>query len=154
MSAVDRASAAVSIVRVCQRLYERGLVAGPDGNVSVRLDNGSILVTPSGLSKVDVTAADLVAVDLEGTVLAGTRPPSSEMMCRRRAGGWVTEVSAGTGWVHLQAGDVGQVEVLGSGRALTLRQAQALALGKAEPTGTGSERGARRAVREQEQDKE
>ena len=29
-----------AIVRVCRRLYERGLVAGPDGNVSVRLADG------------------------------------------------------------------------------------------------------------------
>ena len=39
---------------MCRRLYERGLVAGPDGNVSVRLSDGSILVTPAGVSKVDV----------------------------------------------------------------------------------------------------
>ena len=36
----------MAIARVCRRLYERGLVAGPDGNVSVRLSDGSILVTP------------------------------------------------------------------------------------------------------------
>jgi len=43
------------IVRVCKRLYERGLIAGPDGNVSVRLPGDRVLVTPSGMSKVDVT---------------------------------------------------------------------------------------------------
>jgi L-fuculose-phosphate aldolase len=79
-----RESAAVAIVRVCRRLYERGLVAGPDGNVSVRLPNGSILVTPSGMSKVDVEVGDLVVVDTSGTVLEGGRRPSSELRMHLR----------------------------------------------------------------------
>ena len=58
----ERAAAAAAIVRVCRRLYERGLVAGADGNVSVRLTPDVILVTPSGLSKVDVTPEDLADV--------------------------------------------------------------------------------------------
>ena len=67
------------IVLVCRRLYERGLVAGPDGNVSVRQEDGSILVTPSGLSKVDVTPDDLVVVTLDGRVREGRHAPSSEL---------------------------------------------------------------------------
>lgn len=69
----------MAIARVCRRLYERGLVAGPDGNVSVRLADGSILVTPSGVSKVDVTPEDLVRVGVDGAVLDGRRAPSSEL---------------------------------------------------------------------------
>ena len=49
------------IVVVCRRLYERGLIAGGDGNVSVRLSSSSILVTPAGVSKVDVRPEDLIA---------------------------------------------------------------------------------------------
>ena len=67
------------VILVCRRLYERGLVAGPDGNVSVRQEDGSILVTPSGLSKVDVTPEDLVVVTLDGRVLEGRHAPSSEL---------------------------------------------------------------------------
>lgn len=74
----ERQRAAADIVRVCRRLYERGLVAGPDGNVSVRLADGSILVTPSGMSKVDVMPDDLVLISDAGAVLDGTRSPSSE----------------------------------------------------------------------------
>ena len=62
----SRAAAAREIVVVCRRLYERGLIAGPDGNVSVRLGPEHILVTPAGLSKVDVGAADLVQIGLGG----------------------------------------------------------------------------------------
>ena len=80
-----RAAAAASIVRVCRRLYKRGLIAGPDGNVSVRLGDGTILATPSGMSKVDVEATDLVRVDASGNVLDGPRPPSSELRVHLRA---------------------------------------------------------------------
>ena len=72
------------IVLVCRRLYERGLVAGSDGNVSVRQEDGSILVTPSGLSKVDVTPDDLVVVTLDGRVLEGRHAPSSELRMHLR----------------------------------------------------------------------
>jgi L-fuculose-phosphate aldolase len=68
-----------AIVRVCRRLYERGLIAGPDGNVSVRLGDDRLLVTPSGMSKVDVNEDDLVVVSTEGRPVAGTRRPSSEL---------------------------------------------------------------------------
>jgi L-fuculose-phosphate aldolase len=81
---MERAAAAAAIVGVCRRLYERGLVAGPDGNVSVRLKNGDVLVTPAGgLSKVDMREDDLVLVDAAGSS-HGTRPPSSELAMHRR----------------------------------------------------------------------
>lgn len=84
MTADEQAIAAAGIVRVCRRLYERGLVAGPDGNVSVRLSGDTILVTPAGLSKVDVTPEDLVVVSLTGERLQGRRPPSSELKMHLR----------------------------------------------------------------------
>lgn len=73
-----------AIVRVCRRLYERGLIAGPDGNVSLRLANGDILVTPAGLSKVDVTEDDLVVVDAKSGDARGSHAPSSEFAMHRR----------------------------------------------------------------------
>jgi L-fuculose-phosphate aldolase len=78
-AAEDRARAAAGIVRVCRRLYDRGLIAGPDGNVSVRLLDGSVLATPAGMSKVDVRDEDLVTVALNGAVVSGARAPSSEL---------------------------------------------------------------------------
>ena len=72
------------IVLVCRRLWERGLIAGPDGNVSVRLAQDRILVTPAGMSKVDVRAADLVEVQLDGRRARGTRRPSSELAVHLR----------------------------------------------------------------------
>lgn len=80
----SRAGAGANIVRVCRRLYERGLIAGPDGNVSVRLLDGTILVTPSGMSKVDVSDEDLVMVDLEGRLRTHARAPSTELQMHLR----------------------------------------------------------------------
>jgi L-fuculose-phosphate aldolase len=78
-------AAARRIVRCCRRLWEAGLVAGADGNVSVRLAPDRILVTPRGRLKAELTAADLVQVDLDGRVTGrrsgpqGYRLPTTEL---------------------------------------------------------------------------
>jgi len=76
---MDREELAEDIVAVCSRLYARGLIAGQDGNVSVRLPGGNILVTPAGLSKVDVTAKDLVELTPDGTLVTPGTSASSEV---------------------------------------------------------------------------
>ena len=80
----DLSLAATAIVRVCRRLYDKGLIAGPDGNVSVRLADGTVLATPKGMSKVDVREGDLVTVAGDGSVVAGSRAPSSELRMHLR----------------------------------------------------------------------
>ena len=70
---------------VCRRLWERGLVSGQDGNVSVRLPNDRILVTPAGFSKVDVGPGDLVVLALDGTHVSGSHAASSEIAVHLRA---------------------------------------------------------------------
>jgi len=85
---VSRQRIAEEIVAVCGRLYDRGLIAGQDGNVSVRLASGHILVTPAGLSKVDVTAETLVELTPEGRRVTDGLAPSSEVgmhLCIYRA---------------------------------------------------------------------
>ncbi|HVX40890.1 MAG TPA: class II aldolase/adducin family protein [Gemmatimonadaceae bacterium] len=82
--AEERNTAAAEIVRVCRRLHERGLVAGPDGNVSARLSDGSVLVTPSGASKVDVGVDDLVRVSASGERLDARGAASSELRMHLR----------------------------------------------------------------------
>ena len=62
-----------------QMLHQRGYVAATDGNLSVRLDEKRILVTPTSMSKGMLRAADMVVVDLEGRLLAGSRNVSSEI---------------------------------------------------------------------------
>jgi len=66
------------IIEAGRRLYLRGLVAGREGNISVRLPQGHILITPRGLSKGFLQEGDLVIIDTEGRVVSGDREPSSE----------------------------------------------------------------------------
>jgi L-fuculose-phosphate aldolase len=75
----SRAAVARQIVRCCRRLWEAGLIAGADGNVSVRLGPDRVLVTPSGLLKCDLGPTDLVEVNLAGDHRRGSRRASSEL---------------------------------------------------------------------------
>lgn len=63
---------------VCHLLYQRGYAVSNDGNVSLRVGQEHILITPSGVGKGRMTAEMLVLCDLEGNVLEGDRYPSSE----------------------------------------------------------------------------
>ncbi|MBI5533569.1 MAG: class II aldolase/adducin family protein [Deltaproteobacteria bacterium] len=68
------------IVDVCKRIYEHGWFAATDGNVSIRLDDGRILATPTGVHKgLRMTEDDLIVVDASGKRVAGARDASSEM---------------------------------------------------------------------------
>src|SRR5271156_1260701 len=62
-----------------QMLHQRGYVAATDGNLSVRLDDDRVIVTPTGMSKSMLRASDMVVVDLEGRLLAGNCNVSSEL---------------------------------------------------------------------------
>lgn len=78
------------IVAVCQRLYQRGFIAGTEGNVSVRLAPDRVWITPSGCHKGMIRAEDLLLIDASGNVCLGQGRPSSEtpmhlMLYRRRA---------------------------------------------------------------------
>jgi L-fuculose-phosphate aldolase len=67
-----------AVALVCRRLHERGLIAGQDGNVSLRVGPDRVLVTPAGLCKVDVRPADLVELTLAGAPAAGSGAASSD----------------------------------------------------------------------------
>jgi L-fuculose-phosphate aldolase len=67
------------LVRYGRALHQRGFVAATDGNLSVRLDDRRILVTPTAMSKGMMRPSDLVIVDLEGRRLSGRRNVSSEI---------------------------------------------------------------------------
>jgi L-fuculose-phosphate aldolase len=69
----------LAIVQYGRMLYENGFVAATDGNLSVRLDDKRLLVTPTCISKGRMRASDMVIVDMEGKRLAGKRRVSSEL---------------------------------------------------------------------------
>jgi len=68
-----------ALVAACCALAERGLLAGQDGNLSVRLDADRVLVTPAGFAKGALGADDLVEVSADGTHLAGRNQATSEL---------------------------------------------------------------------------
>lgn len=76
---VDEAAARADILRIGLFLHQKSLVAASDGNISVRLEGGRILATPTSMSKGLMQADDLVITDLDGRKLEGKRNPSSEM---------------------------------------------------------------------------
>ena len=65
------------ITMVIGRIYRRGLTTTSGGNISILDDNGDIWVTPSAVDKGSLTAADIVCVKADGTVV-GRHKPSSE----------------------------------------------------------------------------
>jgi L-fuculose-phosphate aldolase len=67
------------IVEVGRRMYARGYTASNDGNISVRLDAGRLLMTPKSVCKGFMDPAMMCITDLDGRKLAGERDPSSEM---------------------------------------------------------------------------
>ena len=54
------------IVLTGKLLYERGLIVATDGNISARLDDQRILITPSGLCKGLMNPDQIIIIDLEG----------------------------------------------------------------------------------------
>lgn len=66
------------LCRVGKEMKRAGLLAGCDGNISFRRDDGTIVITPSGVSKGHVKPDDLLILDRDGNVLKGQGKPSSE----------------------------------------------------------------------------
>src|SRR3989441_9069423 len=67
------------MAQCCRQLAERGLIAGQDGNLAVRLGPDRVLVTPTGVIKALVGPADMVLVDLHGRKRRGRHNPTSEL---------------------------------------------------------------------------
>jgi L-fuculose-phosphate aldolase len=68
-----------SICEVGSMLYERGFVAGGDGNISARLGDGSLLATPTMVCKGRMTPDMIVRCEPDGKPMAGQGRPSSEL---------------------------------------------------------------------------
>ena len=67
------------LVHFGKLLHEHGYVAATDGNLSVRLDGQSVIITPTCISKGMMRPQDLIVVDMDGHTLAGRRGVSSEV---------------------------------------------------------------------------
>ncbi len=68
------------IIDIGSRMYARGYVAANDGNISVRLDDSRLIITPTGVSKGYMRAEELVLCDMDGRSLTPDAKPSSEIL--------------------------------------------------------------------------
>ena len=74
------------ICDICQKMWLLGWVAANDGNVSVKLEDGTYLVTPTSISKSFITPEKLIRIDHSGAILEGAEGyrPSSEIKMHLR----------------------------------------------------------------------
>ena len=70
----NEAFARKRLVECCHMLYDRNLTVSAGGNMSVRINDREILITPSGVNKGLVREDDLVKMDMDGNVLSGGKP--------------------------------------------------------------------------------
>ena len=62
------------LAECCHLLYDRHLTVSAGGNMSVRLGEDEILITPSGVNKGLISGDDLVKMDMDGNVISGGKP--------------------------------------------------------------------------------
>ena len=74
------------ICDVCHKTWQLGWVAANDGNVSARLEDGTFLCTPTGMSKSFITPEKLIRINAKGEILEGAEGlrPSSEIKMHLR----------------------------------------------------------------------
>lgn len=80
---MEARAAAAAIVAAGARLGARGLIVAAEGNLSVRLERGRVLMTPAGRRKDELGANELVEVDLETGEPVGPGRPSSDAAIHR-----------------------------------------------------------------------
>jgi len=77
-----------TVLAAAKELNDRGLVEGSSGNLSARIDEGHVCMTPSSIPYDEMVLDDLVVVDVDGNVVDGHRGPTSEkalhLACYRR----------------------------------------------------------------------
>ena len=67
------------LVQTAQTAYRERLFAATSGNLSVfDRENGKIYITPGSFPYEEMTPEDIMAIDLNGTILQGKHSPSSE----------------------------------------------------------------------------
>ena len=74
------------ICEIGQRIYNKGMVAANDGNISVKISENEFLCTPTGVSKGFMTPEFICKVDRNGKVIQANKgfKPSSEIKMHMR----------------------------------------------------------------------
>jgi L-fuculose-phosphate aldolase len=74
----DLQSVREALVTCGLRLLGKGILTQTSGNLSIRLSANAIAITPTSIEYDQMTPDDIVVCSMDGTVLDGTRAPSSE----------------------------------------------------------------------------
>lgn len=74
------------ITDICRKMWQLGWVAANDGNITVKLEDGTYMTTPTGISKGFISPEKLVHIDRNGNTLEkdGLYRPSSEIKMHLR----------------------------------------------------------------------
>ena len=68
----------LSLLKITSELHQNHFLAGADGNVSYKMSENKILITPSGISKRSLKKSELAVITQNGDILEGN--PSSERL--------------------------------------------------------------------------
>lgn len=68
----------LKIIDAAKRLYQKNMLAAADGNISYKISDTCILMTPAGVSKAYIAPEDLAIITLDNKIVAGN--PSSERL--------------------------------------------------------------------------
>ncbi len=82
------------ITEIGRRLYARDHICGTEGNLSARLSDGKILITPSGVNKGYLKPDALIILSRDGEKLDGAGEPSSETRLHTGIYKWRKDVTA------------------------------------------------------------
>ena len=132
-SYAEECAARRELVRWGKELYDQGLVKGSGGNLSIRIDDDTVLLTPTGWFLGHMTEECISKVDMKGNLLDGEKPtkevplhlavyeerPNVRAVCHTHsiyATAWASSVDDGTvmpSYVPSIAAKVGKVTVTG-----------------------------------------
>jgi len=76
--AMDEGKLREEICEIGRRMWQRGMASANSGNISARLGEDRVLITPTLVSKGFMRPEQILLVDLEGNVLSGEGRPTSE----------------------------------------------------------------------------
>lgn len=59
------------IITIAQCLHQKNMLAAADGNISCRVDENTVLITPSGVAKAFMKPEDMALITLDNQILQG-----------------------------------------------------------------------------------
>src|SRR5436305_2013529 len=78
-STTEAGAAREHVAAAARRLAAQGLVLGTAGNVSERIDEDHVAISPTGAVLQELTASQVTVIDLDGDLVEGGLEPTSEV---------------------------------------------------------------------------